>query len=247
MKPQIVLSMALDRGQTERLLALQTMFAAACNHLAPLVQETRCWNRVALHHMAYRQLRERFPALGSQMACNVIYSVSRTCRALFQDRGSPYALHKLGQAPLPRVLFLPQSPVYFDRHTLSLKDGRVSMFTLDGRMRFQLRLDEREEAWFRRSRLREVVLSREGPRMSLAFTFDEASAATGASTADTADIPNSDMGPDPDAPPVTADLPDYVMIVDAASVPEPASAAASASARMSPSSTPSSRAAAPIR
>jgi hypothetical protein len=239
MKPQIVLSMALDRGQTERLLALQTMFAAACNHLSPLVQETRCWNRVALHHMAYRQLRERFPALGSQMACNVIYSVSRTCRALFQDRGSPYALHKLGQAALPRVLFLPQSPVYFDRHTLSLKDGRVSMFTLDGRMRFQLRLDEREEAWFRSSRLREVVLSREGPRMSLAFTFDEANAAVDASATATA------TDPDLDAPPVTADLPDYVMIVDAASVPEPTSAAASASARMSP--TPSPRAAAPIR
>ena len=66
--------------QAARLEALQSMFAKACNSLAPLVQRTRCWNRVTLHHLAYRGLRDSFPTIGSQMACNVIYSVSRTCR-----------------------------------------------------------------------------------------------------------------------------------------------------------------------
>lgn len=172
MKPQVILRMALDPGQTERLIQLQQMFAQACNHLSPLVQQTRCWNRVALHHMAYRTLRESFPALGSQMACNAIYSVSRTCRALFQNRESPYALHKLGASPLPRLLFLPQSPVYFDRHTLSLKNGQVSMYTLDGRIKFNLPLDAAQEALFRNARLREIVMSGQGTELSLSFQFD---------------------------------------------------------------------------
>jgi len=200
MKPQVVLHMALAPGQTDRLLALQQVFAQACNHLSPIVQQTRCWNRVALHHMAYRELRDRFPALGSQMACNVIYSVSRTCRALFQSRSSPYALHKLGNGPLPRLLFLPQSPVYFDRHTLSLKDGRISMYTLDGRIRFDARLQPHQDELFRQSRLREVVMSGTGSNLSLTFYFDAAQAA-------------ADAGPD-EGHALAGELPEYVMVVD---------------------------------
>jgi hypothetical protein len=175
------------------------MFAQACNHLSPIVQQTRCWNRVALHHMAYRGLRAQFPALGSQMACNAIYSVSRTCRVLFQNPASPYSLHKLGNAPLPRVLFLPQSPVYFDRHTLSLKNGRASMYTLDGRIKFNLDLDGAQEALFRTSRLREIVMSSQPAGLALTFTFD--------------DQPSSPSAEADDEQSMT-DLPEYVLVTD---------------------------------
>lgn len=199
MKPQVIVNIALQPGQTERLIHLQQMFAKACNHLAPIVQQTRCWNRVALHHMAYRALREQFPALGSQMACNAIYSVSRTCRALFQNPGSPYALSKLGNAPLPRVMFLPQSPVYFDRHTLSLKNGRASMYTLDGRIKFNLDLEDEQEARFRTSRLREIVMSSRPDGLMLSFTFDEGLRGGASET---------------DDDPATADFPEYVLVAD---------------------------------
>jgi hypothetical protein len=204
-KPQVILTIALHPGQTERLIHLQQMFAQACNHLSPIVQQTRCWNRVALHHMAYRGLREQFPALGSQMACNAIYSVSRTCRALFQNPASPYALHKLGHAPLPRVLFLPQSPVYFDRHTLSLKNGRASMYTLDGRIKFNLDLDESQESRFRTSRLREIVMSCQPAGLTLTFTFD--------------DQPSSRPNAEADDDQAMADLPEYVLVTDNNALP----------------------------
>jgi hypothetical protein len=198
-KPQVILNIALHPGQTDRLILLQQMFAQACNHLAPIVQQTRCWNRVALHHMAYRGLREQFPALGSQMACNAIYSVSRTCRALFQNPSSPYSLAKLGNAPLPRVLFLPQSPVYFDRHTLSLKNGRASMYTLDGRIKFNLDLDDAQEARFRNSRLREIVMSSQPAGLALTFTFDD---------------PQSTPAGEADDDQPSADMPEYVLVTD---------------------------------
>lgn len=146
--------------QSQRLVALQQAFARVCNALAPVVRDTRCWNRVALHHMTYKALREQFPAMGSQMVCNAIYSVCRTSRLVYQHPGSPFNLSRLGNRPLPLIRFLPTSPVYFDRHTLSIKDGRLSMYTLDGRMRFDLALKSSDEASFHGSKLREVVLTR---------------------------------------------------------------------------------------
>ncbi|MBY0454649.1 MAG: hypothetical protein K2Q11_07190 [Burkholderiaceae bacterium] len=146
--------------QAQRLLALQQGFAQVCNALAPLVQSTRVWNRVALHHLAYRQLREQFPDMGSQMVCNAIYSVSRTSRMVFQHPASPFYLARLGNKPLPLLRFADSCPVYFDRHTLSIKAGQLSMFTLDGRMRFQLALRPEDENSFHTRKLREIVLAR---------------------------------------------------------------------------------------
>ena len=145
-------------AQVQRLLQLQQGFAQLCNALAPLVQQPRVWNRVALHHLAYRQLREAFPQMGSQMVCNAIYSVSRTCRLVFQSPSSPLHLDKLGDRPLPLLRFGANSPVYFDRHTLSIKAGQLSMFTLDGRMRFELALAPEVQQRFAQQKLREVVL-----------------------------------------------------------------------------------------
>ena len=76
--------------QFQRLLALQRAFAGVCNAIVPTVARTRVWNRVALHHMTYRQLREQFPALGSQMVCNAIYAVSRMSRTVYQHPASPF-------------------------------------------------------------------------------------------------------------------------------------------------------------
>jgi hypothetical protein len=119
----LVLPFVLDcePQQHAQLLALQRLFAQACNELTLQVAQSRVWNRVALHHLHYRSLRQKYPQLGSQMVCNVIYAVSRTARMLYQSPQSPYYLHKLGDAPLPRLLFSDRSPVYFDSHTLSLK------------------------------------------------------------------------------------------------------------------------------
>lgn len=187
--------------QAQRLQALQQGFAWLCNALAPLVQSTRVWNRVALHHLAYRQLREQFPDMGSQMVCNAIYSVSRTCRAVFQHPDSPLHLDKLGERPLPLLRFADSCPVYFDRHTLSLKAGQLSMFTLDGRMRFQLSLDSEVEARFQSQKLREVVLSRraDGVFVLSFLLLDQVQPAAGA--------------PDGVLPvPETGELPEYVMV-----------------------------------
>ena len=192
--------------QVKRLQALQTGFAQVCNALAPLVQQTRVWNRVALHHLCYRQLREQFPEMGSQMVCNAIYSVSRTARMVFQHPQSPFNLARLGSKPLPLLRFSDSCPVYFDRHTLSLKAGQLSMFTLDGRMRFQLALKAQDEERFHSQKLREIVLSRRsGGAYELAFTLvyeaDGRNAAASAG-ADATDAAQSALG----------EIPEYIVV-----------------------------------
>lgn len=192
MNSALKLMLQADAGQAERLVELQKVFAQACNHLAPLVQRTRCWNRVALHHMAYKNLREHFPTLGSQMACNAIYSVSRASRWVYQHPASPFNLTRLGTAELPLLRFAATAPVYFDRHTLSLRAGEISMYTLDGRMRFQAGLTPQQEARFRAARLREIALTRVGGQFMLSFSFADATAAAPAATADAPNTANAD-------------------------------------------------------
>ena len=194
--------------QQARLRGLQNLFAKACNVLAPQVQQTRVWNRVALHHLSYRQLREQFPTLGSQMVCNVIYSVSRTCRTVYQHPASPFNVARLGDRPLPLLRFTDNCPVYFDRHTLSLKAGKLSLFTLDGRMRFQLALRPEDEAAFHTRKLRETVLARRADGVyALSFWFapleSGAPVEQSAGAAPMAEL--SDQG----------EIPEYVMVEEA--------------------------------
>lgn len=185
--------------QQARLQALQAVFAQVCNVLAPLVQQTRIWNRVALHHLAYRRLREQFPALGSQMVCNAIYSVSRTCRQVYQNPDSPFNLARLEGKPLPLLRFADSCPVYFDRHTLSFKGDKLSMFTLDGRMHFELALTAEQRARFKALKLREIVLARRGAAgFDLTFTLSDAE---GLPEKGAADVPEGQ-----------GDIPEYVFV-----------------------------------
>lgn len=184
--------------QVARLHALQTGFAKVCNAIAPTVQQTKVWNRVALHHLTYRPLREQFPEMGSQMVCNAIYSVSRTGRLIFQHPASPFNLARLGDKPLPLLQFADTCPVYFDRHTLSVKGGQLSMFTLDGRMRFQLALRPEDEASFHERKLREIVLSQRADGVyELSFLLgDESDSAS----------------PTPDMSMPDGEIPEYIMV-----------------------------------
>ena len=135
------------------------------------MRETKCWNRVTLHHLTYRNLRARFPLLGSQMVCNAIYSVSRSSRLVYQSPASPFNLTRLAGKPLPLLQFAPSAPVYFDRHTLNIKAGQISMFSLDGRIRFQLTINPADELRFHNEKLREIVMVSRGDAFNLQFLF----------------------------------------------------------------------------
>ena len=181
---QIRVPLNTSPEQYARLCALRVVFAQVCNQLAPSVQQSRVWNRVALHHLHYRALRAQFPALGSQMVCNAIYAVSKMARLIYQHPQSPFNPALKPGAALPLLRFADSCPVYFDRHTLSIKPGQLSLFTMDGRMRFDLTLEPEKLAIFEQAKLREIVLNERTDKVfELSFYLD---------SADVADLPEGD-------------------------------------------------------
>ena len=171
MENKFIVRLTPKPDQFARLQALQANFVEICNAISPIVQATRCWNRVVLHHMVYHKMREQFPNTGSQMVCNAIYSVCRAARTILQHPKSPWNIDLNPDMQLPNILFLPQSPVFFDRHTLNLKGRQLSMYTLDGRIRFDLSLSVQEQAMFHEEKLKEVLLVNDPNGFSLHFHF----------------------------------------------------------------------------
>lgn len=186
MKFAVRVPLATEPAQLQQLHELQEEFTKACNSISPKVVSHRCWNRVTLHHLTYKQLREQFPRLGSQMACNAIYAVCRAARIVYQHPNSPFNLTALGARPLPRMQFTANSPVYFDRHTLSLRENQVSIFTLDGRIKLGVSIDPEVTRRFRQERVREIVLNSKGGEFGLSFVFDDQAAGAAAERSTTA-------------------------------------------------------------
>lgn len=171
MEKKIFIRLHANAEQLQRLQALQQNFVELCNAISPIMQAHHCWNRVILHHMVYHQLRKQFPHTGSQMICNAIYSVCRMARMVLQHPQSPWNVDRNPTVSLPKILFLPQSPVFFDRHTLNLKGNQLSMYTLDGRIRFDLSLSAQEQKMFHEEKLKEVLLLNDQEGFSLHFHF----------------------------------------------------------------------------
>lgn len=187
--------------QDQKLRALQQVFVRACNVLAAQARSTGVWSRVGLHQMAYHPLRERFPELGSQMLCNVIYSVSRACRLIYQNPRSPFGVRARGRANLPLLRFAEDAPVYFDRHTLSVREGHASMYSLDGRLRFNMPLAPEHEWRLRHGGIREIALTRDAASMMMTFTF----------------APDNDEGAACRlGEPAGGDFPSYLVVIDEA-------------------------------
>ena len=73
---------------------------------------------------------------------------------------------------------------FFDRHTLTIRSNALSLYTLDGRIHFQLALPQQQLALFAQHRLREVMLTvRADGQYVLGFTLvasegDDAPAST---------------------------------------------------------------------
>src|SRR5262245_58049849 len=127
----IPIKLIVSQEETARLQALQEEYAAACNLIVPQVIANRCWNRFALHQLAYTQVRST-TKLGSQMTCNALFTV---CKA-YQSQKTLGRI--LPGGPIPNIAFNKAS-VHFDKKTYSiLPSGILSLYTLDKRIKVSL-------------------------------------------------------------------------------------------------------------
>ena len=174
MNTLISVPLILTNEKYDQLKNLQRVFNEACNDVFDVVQVSKSWGRVGLHHAVYADLRRKYVLLGSQMTCNVIYTVSRTCRLIFRDPKSPFFISKVDfkSGSFPKMRFSGDCPVFFDKHTVSLKNSHLSMYTLDGRIRFKVDLDKKQEMRFHRHTIKESALILKNNQYSLVFDFE---------------------------------------------------------------------------
>jgi IS605 OrfB family transposase len=151
--------------QTEAFSELARLFSEACNGMVPFVQEHRCWNRVGLHHLVYYPIRERFPALGSQMVCQAVHRVADAYKALRANEGIPK------DQPVPAIKFTPSS-VSFDHRTYSIKGEAFSLFTTTGRTTVRFACGPRQKALLGSGLPKEARLAIRKGKCYLNLVFD---------------------------------------------------------------------------
>ena len=152
MRRTVSIKLDITPEQHVALALLQKAFNKACNVIASIAMENRCWNRVALHHLSYHQIRHdqanEQVVLGSQMVCNAIRTV---CDA--------YKVLKIKKTEtVPAITFKQGSSVHFDKRTYSLKDGAISLYTLSGRILVQMNAGNFQQSYLQRGSAKEAEL-----------------------------------------------------------------------------------------
>ena len=170
MKDLIEVELQFSPENAARLEALQRVFTSVCNELASCAADAQCWNRVRLHHLTYHQIREKYPSLGSQMTCNAIYSVSRIAKELLRNKKNNESKSEDETKKIKRLIFNHNAPIYFDRHTVSLKGNEISMFTMEGRIKFKINADKNLEDQLKNEKLKEIILIKKN-KFVLNFLF----------------------------------------------------------------------------
>jgi IS605 OrfB family transposase len=133
--------------QNIALIQLQKTFNNACNQIVPVAAENRCWNRLALHHLVYYNIRQA-TGLGAQMVCNATKVVCDAIKVLKIKKDEN----------IPPISFKPHSSIHFDKRTYSLKDGAISLYTLSGRALIPMVLGQFQQQYLERGVSKEAEL-----------------------------------------------------------------------------------------
>ena len=157
MKRTVVIKLNFSESQSQAFRELQEKFSAACNYIGQIAFENQERNRVKLHHLAYYLVREKFPELGAQMACNAIAKVSQALRVLKKPK---------------EILFRKGCSVHFDKRTYSLKGETLSLFTLQKRACLQLKISLFHKKFLSQGIMKEAELVQKGKQWFFHLVLD---------------------------------------------------------------------------
>jgi len=162
MKRTISLKLDLSPEQYEALINTQLAFSKACNESIPFVVDNRCWNRVALHHLCYYNIRGSIPNIGSQMVCNAIQKVCSSYKVLKIKRSQD----------VPVITFKDTGSVHYDKKTYSIKGGKLSLYTVDGRIKCDFITGDFQKEYLKEGAVKEAELIRKGKRWFFNLVLD---------------------------------------------------------------------------
>lgn len=152
MRRTISIKLITAPEQSLKLHQLQQVFNKACNDVAAIAREHRCWNKVDLHHLAYYKIRLRqtdgATELGAQMVCNAIQAVCEAYKAL-----------KIKSTEeVPSITFRLNASIHVDKRTYTLKDAGISLYTLSGRIFVQTQLGDFQKRYLSQGKPKEAEL-----------------------------------------------------------------------------------------
>ena len=162
MNRTISLKLDIFEEQSKALFQTQFEFSKACNLIVPFAAENRCWNRVGLHHLAYYSVRKSVPDIGSQLVCNAIQKVCGSFKALKPKKSES----------VPNVSYKESISIHYCKRTYSIKDDRVSLFTVKGRIRCKIIGGEFQLNYLSEGRPKEAELIRKGKQWFLNIVLD---------------------------------------------------------------------------
>lgn len=170
MKSIVTIKLQCNEENAAKLGALHGVFTSVCREITTYAAEANCWNRVNLHHLTYHRIRRSYPLLGSQMTCNAIYSVSKMAKEKIENE-KKYK-RKIDGKEIVEHIYQNKIEIYFDRHTLSIKNKALSLFTMEGRIKFKVNIDEETELKINKNKLKEIILTELGGNYILTFEFN---------------------------------------------------------------------------
>lgn len=164
MKRTVSIKLDVSGKESEKLLHLRSIYTQACNLAAFFARENRCWNRVALHHIAYYKIREK-TNLGSQMSCIAIKEACGNYKALRIKKGKP----------VPEIKFKEKS-IHFDKRTYSIKDNTLSLYTMQGRIKVKMIVGQFQADYLKTGfpKEAELILKKQTWFLNLVLDVDDA-------------------------------------------------------------------------
>ena len=133
----VCIKLQMDSEATRKLSKTRLLYRDACNFLVKYVcrdPNERNWQRYNLHHAAYYDLRSSLPALGSQLACNAIRSVSSAYKTELDNH-----TRKNKTDPIKEIVFKNPS-IHLDKNTIAYREDmtEATVFTIEGRVKVVL-------------------------------------------------------------------------------------------------------------
>ena len=138
----VCIALEVDADASEKMHQTRSLYGQACNLLVPIVvsdtdRKGRLWQRYNLHKVAYPMVRTQMPDLGSQLACNVMRSVSSMYQSWISNHPN---FSKDKKMVLPSISF--RNPVvHLDKNTIRFFNNytEASIYTVNGRVSVRLR------------------------------------------------------------------------------------------------------------
>lgn len=131
------LTLKLETSEEDKKRLLETMkkYNEACNYVSEIAFDNSIVSKYKLHHEVYYKTRAKF-GLTSEFVIRIIGKVADSYKT---DKTSKHIFRELGA-------------IQYDQRNSKIGIDRVSIMTLNGRIKLRTRIGEYQQLWFKRVR-----------------------------------------------------------------------------------------------